>query len=100
MLPHLFEKFYLCLAEHVNRLYGIANKEAAATITRVPVAKQHFDQLVLAPRCGLELIDAQVTNTIAECQHAFRRMLLFEHGMRGDSELNEVEYLLLGEQYS
>ena len=70
----------LGLAKAVNRLHRIADGEQRATIAMLPAGRQRGEQLVLAARGVLELVDQHMLQPVVEAQRQVRRLVRAAQG--------------------
>jgi hypothetical protein len=95
----LREKLDLGLAKHIDGLHGIADQEDGAIFIGVggvaPCREKLGDELVLAARGVLKFVDEEMTDVAGDVEDAFR--VLFENGEGGDRELDEIDFIVFGE---
>jgi hypothetical protein len=86
------EQADLGLAETVDRLHGVADREHAAAVACFPAGSEAGDQFVLADRGVLEFVDQQVPDAVIERQREISGRIRFaQRAQRALRNLDKVD---------
>ena len=94
------EQAHFRVAEAVDRLHRIADREQRAPVARRPSCRQQLDEPELGVGRVLEFIDQQMIDREVETQQEVaRRIGIAERLERGDRQLREVDGAVRGEHH-